>query len=68
MKPGDKVKVRYTDAIGAKLTWSGVIKEQVGDGWRVDVGGVSIVFQPDDIEVIDAIKQGDAQVQEGPAS
>ena len=34
------------------LLWSGTIKEQVGDDWRVDVGGVAIVFNPADIEVI----------------
>lgn len=52
MKVGDIVKVHYKDAIGKTLRWDGKIKEQVGDRWRVDVGGVAIVFRPDDIEVV----------------
>jgi hypothetical protein len=52
MKAGDKVRVHYKDAIGKTLLWSGTLKEPVGDGWRVDVGGVAIVFQLADIEVV----------------
>ena len=65
MSPGDKVKVRYTDAIGTKLIWKGVLKEQVDDKWRVDVGGVAIVFAADDIEVTHAEQGRDAQIQGG---
>ena len=57
---GQKVKVRYKDAVGMTLLWSGTIKEQVGDDWRVDVGGVAIVFNPADIEVINEEAKADA--------
>ena len=63
MKPGDKVRVRYHDAIGKTLLWDGVLKAELdilSPGvalstrmWRVDVGGVALVFNPADIEVID---------------
>ena len=62
MKVGDIVKVHYKDAIGKTLRWSGTIKEPVGEAWRVDVGGVAIVFQPADIEVISE----EPQANEGP--
>lgn len=53
MKPGDKVRVRYGDALGGVVVWDGVLKEQVNDVWRVEVGDVVMKFHTDDIEVID---------------
>lgn len=49
LSKGQKVKVRYTDASKNHLLWDGVLKEQVLEGWRVDVGGVAIVFSTADI-------------------
>ena len=50
MQVEDKVRVLYTDAIGNKIVWDGVIKEKVSDGmWRVQCGGVAIVFKEADI-------------------
>jgi hypothetical protein len=65
MKPGDKVKVHYKDSVGTTLLWSGTIKEQVGDNWRVDVGGVAIVFNPADIEVTDEKADEGPHVNQG---
>ena len=53
MKVGDKVKVRYTDANGDVVVWNGVLKSQMNEYcWRVAVGGVAIVANTDEIEVI----------------
>lgn len=50
MKVGDKVQVRYTDAIKKQILWDGVIKAALPDGaWQVDLGGIAIVVQPQDI-------------------
>ena len=63
MSPGDKVKVRYTDANGDVVVWDGVLKKPMNSyAWRVAVGGVAIVANTDEIEVIDE----KARVDEGP--
>jgi UDP-3-O-[3-hydroxymyristoyl] glucosamine N-acyltransferase len=52
MRIGDKVKVSYTDAVGNKVLWDGVLKTAFPDGrWQVDLGGIAIAFEPEKIEV-----------------
>ena len=54
MMVGDKVKCRYEDALHNKLLWDGVLKEQRPEGWLVDLGGIAVVFAPENIiEVAD---------------
>lgn len=48
MQPGDKVRVKYKDAVGNVVNYKGIITEQVGNAFRVDIGGVSIVFSKED--------------------
>ena len=64
MKPGDRVKVRYVDAHRLSVVWDGVLKEQVNEGWRVEVGDVVMLFPTDRIEVIDE----KAKANEGPVT
>jgi hypothetical protein len=53
LSKGQKVKVHYTDANGGKVVWDGVLKEPMNEYcWRVAVGGVAIVANTDEIEVI----------------
>jgi hypothetical protein len=49
MKIGDKVHARYTDAAGRSCHFDGTIVAAETAGWRVDIGGVAILFHETDL-------------------
>lgn len=51
-QPEQKVRVKYIDAIGREMFFDGKIvrHETKYSMWRVDIGGVAVVFAEEDIE------------------
>jgi ribosome maturation factor RimP len=61
---GQKVTVRHKDALDRVTVYQGKVVEKVGDCWRVDIGGVAVVFMQEDVH---AEQQSHGEVQSGKA-
>jgi hypothetical protein len=50
---GQKVRARHTDALGKTSWYDGKVVRQEGEFWRVDLGGIAVLFKPEDIHAQD---------------
>ena len=55
-QPDQKVRVRYVDALNRVIWFDGKIIRKEMNLWRVDLGGVAVVFAEEDIH--EAEKEG----------
>lgn len=49
MSVGDKVAVRYTDALKQTVHFEGTIVERNGSAWKVDIGGLRFIVEEKDL-------------------